>query len=94
MKFAVTNYDHGIGTDDFSSRDEVVAYCEMFCGDSCDNIDSQSVLNSDHCDRNSFNYFISIKDSSESELQTKDIFESRKESDPTYSDAEIEWLIS
>ena len=59
MKFAVTNYDNGIGEEDYSSRDEVVGYCEMFCGDSCDYIDPQSVKNSDHCDRNSF--YISAK---------------------------------
>ena len=61
MKFAVTKYENGIDTEDFSSHDEVLGYCEMMCGESCDNIDSQSVQDSGHCDRNSFHYFISTK---------------------------------
>merc|ERR1712131_290105 len=51
MKFSVANYDNGIGTDDWGSRDDLAGYCEFVCGESCDNIDSQSVQNSDHCDR-------------------------------------------
>ena len=63
LKFAVTNYDNGIGTEDFGSREEVVGYCEMLCGGgNCDNLDSQSLENSDHCDRISFHYNIDVRD--------------------------------
>ena len=59
----VAHYDHGIGTEDFDSRDDVVELCEMMCGaGNCDNIDSQSFENSDHCDRKRFHYNIDVRD--------------------------------
>ena len=56
------NYDNGLGTEDFSSRDEVVDYCEFMCGaGACNDLTSDDLRNDDHCHRNSFHDNINVE---------------------------------
>ena len=55
------NYDNGISTEDFNSRDEVVGYCEMMCGaGACNDLTSDDLRHDDHCQRNSFHEYINV----------------------------------
>merc|ERR1719312_1900483 len=49
MKLTVSNYDNGIGTEDFTSREGLIGICEMKCGSSCDHLQSHDFHNSTHC---------------------------------------------
>ena len=54
------NYDNGLGTEDFSSRGEVVDYCEFMCGaGACNDLTSDDLRNDDHCHRNSSHEYMS-----------------------------------
>ena len=54
------NYDNGLGTEDFSSRDEVVGYCEYMCGaGACNDLTSDDLRHDDHCHRNSSHEYMS-----------------------------------
>ena len=56
------NYDNGLGTEDFSSRDEVVDYCEFMCGSgACNDLTSGDLRHDDQCQRNSSHEYINFE---------------------------------
>ena len=59
-KWSVINWDMGVdGVEEWwSSRDEVMAYCEDHVGCDTAACEEKNVLDHDHCERNSFHGYI------------------------------------